>query len=157
MRYEKLTLDHVEYLNNELISATWQPGAWYGTRLLTSVKEISPYCYTYLPNLYSCQTYISNSAPVFRDYYLTGYSCKCSADHGLRIWFSVSEVWGDLSNIIQWAESNTFKRKIPHAEPIGVFRRITLAGQITLTHWGQDKMAAVSQTTLSNAFLEWKC
>ena len=26
-----------------------------------------------------------------------------------------------------------------------------------LTHWGRDKMDATSQTTLSNAFLEWKC
>ena len=27
----------------------------------------------------------------------------------------------------------------------------------TLTHRGRDKMATVSQTTLSNAFFEWKC
>ena len=28
---------------------------------------------------------------------------------------------------------------------------------LSLTHWGRDKMDAISQTTLSNAFLEWKC
>ena len=27
----------------------------------------------------------------------------------------------------------------------------------TLTHWGRDKMADISQTIFSNAFLEWKC
>ena len=26
-----------------------------------------------------------------------------------------------------------------------------------LIHWGRDKMAAILQTTVSNAFLEWKC
>ena len=26
-----------------------------------------------------------------------------------------------------------------------------------LTHWGWDKMAAISQTAFSNAFLKWKC
>ena len=26
-----------------------------------------------------------------------------------------------------------------------------------LTHWGQDKMAAVSQATFQMHFLEWKC
>ena len=26
-----------------------------------------------------------------------------------------------------------------------------------LTHWSRDKMGAISQMTLSNAFLQWKC
>ena len=29
--------------------------------------------------------------------------------------------------------------------------------EIILTHWGQDKMATIFQTTFQAHFLEWKC
>ena len=49
--------------------------------------------------------------------------------------------------------------RIPHGCFIGTEQNhmigpspVKSASRILLTHWGQDKMAAVSQTTLSNAF-----
>ena len=88
------------------------------------------------------------------------------SDNGLSPGRHQAIIWHQCWNAVNWTLSNklqeifieihTFSFKKMHLKiSFGKLWPFSL-GLNVLTHWGRDKMAAIFQTTFSNALFEWK-